>query len=65
MAATKLLHKQCMKNKRAKAALRKMSRKLQQARRAKDLVEIRVLLGMAQVALAKAEFIAVAKGGRK
>lgn len=46
------------KSKGAKKAVGKARRKLAQARKAKDLTSIRLLLGMAQVALAKAEFLA-------
>lgn len=45
-------------NKRAQKALAKAGRKLKAARSAKKLTEIRLLLGMARVALDKAEFIA-------
>jgi hypothetical protein len=46
------------KSKQARKAVKKFRRKLEQAQKAKKLTEIRVLIGMAQVALSKAEFLA-------
>lgn len=52
------LNRLARKSKGAKKAVGKARRKLREAVRAKDLTSIRLLLGMAQVALNKAEFIA-------
>lgn len=51
------LDKLARKHKGARSALKKLQRKLRQARKARNLTEIRILLGMAQAALAKAEFL--------
>jgi len=57
------LDKLAAKNKGAKNALKKMQRKLRAAQRAKTMTEVRMLIGMAQVALSKAEFLTrTAKG---
>lgn len=53
------------KSKSAKRAVAKCNRKLRQAIRAKKLTSIRLLLGMAQVALTKAEFLANTKENRR
>jgi hypothetical protein len=58
LQATVMLDKAFRRNAKSKAAMKKMARKLKAVRRAKDITEIRVLLGMARVALDKAEFIA-------
>lgn len=50
------------RNKKARKALKKSSRKLKAALKAKAFTEISILLGMAQTALAKAQFIARTKG---
>lgn len=52
------------RSKSARKAVAKASRKLAQARKAKRVTEIRVLLGMAQVALDKAVFVAQTGGGK-
>lgn len=52
------------KSKAARKAVAKAGRKLQLARRAKKVTQIRLLLGMARVALDKAEFIARTGAGK-
>lgn len=58
------LDKLARKSKSAKKSVAKARRKLQQAIRAKDLTSIRLLIGMAQTALAKAEFLAQTTKGK-
>lgn len=62
IAHQKKVQKTIKKSKKAQKAVAKAHRKLRKALKSQNLQEVKILLGMAQVAISKAEVIATTRG---